>query len=296
MIANSQSNPSGETWSWQACRADGTECAAFDFGRIVGTGAAASGTVFSATSSLGATATSAVWHGNVSPATPPAVSGVVRANALVTPVPGTWNGGWDGDRDVTQLAACAGANGSGCTSLTDEHYPAGCRSGAAVIDPVFTGRYLRVGNRRRGSGEALAAFAVGSPYSSDVMAAGPTTAVAIVGPIGPSEGPRQATCGPRPIVCRPGIARSACITAPTATISGRGVARVRCLSACTVTLRAQRGRNSRRISRSLSKNDVVTVQFSRRALASLGGRQVRLRVFVDGQERERRTIKVAAAR
>ena len=82
-------------------------------------------------------ATSPTWHGNISPATPPAVNGATRANALVTPVRGTWNDGWERDFQQTQIAARKTAEGTDCTALSDPSYP-GCPAEAAVIDAMFT--------------------------------------------------------------------------------------------------------------------------------------------------------------
>lgn len=58
-----------------------------------------------------------------------------------------WRGGWAGDAHFTQLAACANAQGTACTTLTDMHYPSRCANGAAVLDPAFTGDYLRVADQ-----------------------------------------------------------------------------------------------------------------------------------------------------
>lgn len=199
MIANSQTNPSGQSWSWQACDARGGNCAPFAVGQIVNTTGAGSAVVFKATASGGATATSPLWHGNVSALTPPGVTGEVRANALVTPVPGTWTGGWDGDYDATQLAACANANGAECNSLTREGYLGACAHGAAVIDPVFTGWYLFVADRRYSADDIFPAIGYSSPYGGEVWTANAITSVALAGRIAPAAGPRQSSCGAAPI-------------------------------------------------------------------------------------------------
>jgi hypothetical protein len=125
-------------WSWQSC-SQSEECVPFGTGSSISTDGAAAGTVFKATASDGSTVTSPVWHGVVSAATPPFVSGRVQANALVTPKFGTWNGGWTGDFDKTQLSACERADGTECTTITNPEYVGRCPEGAAVIDPVFTG-------------------------------------------------------------------------------------------------------------------------------------------------------------
>lgn len=199
LIANSQMNPPGETWSWQTCALDLSGCTPFATGQNITTGNAGANTVFDAISSAGATASSPAWYGNAVSIAPPSVTGIVRANELVTPAPGTWDGGWAGDAHFTQLAACADAQGTACTTLTDIHYPGGCANGTAVLDPAFTGEYLRVADQLVGPNPVIATYAVSSPYGPGAWAAGPTTSVAIVGQIAPATGPRTATCGPRPL-------------------------------------------------------------------------------------------------
>lgn len=200
MLANSQTNPVSETWSWLACGGVGaSDCRQYASGRSARTAGAGPGTVFVAVASDGPTATSPVWHGQVMSSSAPTVRGHVRANALVTPAPGNWSGGWDGDFDQTQLAACVHADGTDCTTLTDPHYLRGCRAGAAVIDPIFAGRYLRVADRRWGVGTAFAAVAATSPYSHRPWGRGSLTSVAVVGRIARATGPRTVHCGPPPL-------------------------------------------------------------------------------------------------
>lgn len=290
MIANSTSNPSGEAWTWQSCRSDGSGCIPFGQGRHLGTGDASPGTVFTATSSRGETASSPIWRGSPSVARLPSVRGARRARALVEPILGAWIGGWADDRDVMQLAACATAGGRRCTTLTHEHFPNGCSSGAAVVDPVFVGYYLRVAHRRRGSGEGVAAFGVGTPYTADVLRSGPTTAVAIVGKIQPSTRPRRTSCGPPPIVCPPRAVRSACITTPTASLTRGGAAHVRCIRRCTVTLRAEVGRRVFRVAKSLRADGAAVLQLPRSAETALRNTPVRLRLTVNRRERLTRVV------
>jgi hypothetical protein len=78
---------------WPVCAAGGLHCQPFGEGNPINTGGAPPNSVFIATEPLTEfEATSAVWYGNLSPATAPRVSGPIRANALVTPVAGTWTG------------------------------------------------------------------------------------------------------------------------------------------------------------------------------------------------------------
>lgn len=197
MIVNSQTNRPGETWSWVACTADLSSCAAFGVGRIITTLGATPGTVFRATSSMGAVALSPLWKGNVMARRLPTVRGTVRANRLVTPFPGIWGGGWNGDVHLTQLAACSARSGVGCVALTDARYR-GCANGAAVLDRAFTGEFLRVADQDLGPNPVFPAVALSSPYGARVWAGGPAISVAIGGRIAPATGPRSLACGPRP--------------------------------------------------------------------------------------------------
>ena len=268
MLINSQTDPAGETWTTDACTQDGTGCVPFATGQMVNTAGAAAGTLFEAISSDGATATSPVWHGNVSAASPPSITGAVRANSLVTPVPATWVGGWTGDFDQTQLAACVTSDGGECTTLTDTHYIGGCPGGAAVIDPAFVGQYLRVADQRFGVGTEFAAYAVGSPYSPLlVWAAGPTTSVAIVGKIGPATGPPAADCSP-PLAIE--ITPHGSVTIPR----GYGPS--------TASLRATRGRQHQRITRTIAGLKPVTLRLSRNQLKRLGAGTATFELTING--------------
>jgi hypothetical protein len=199
LIANSQTNPEDETWAWQACSSDLSSCVAFGKGRTISTSGARPNTRFRATSSYGATAVSSLWRGSLRPLKPPTVTGTPRANKRVTPGPGQWHGGWTDDYDVFQLAACKSPKGLRCTTLTDLHYPDSCPDGAAVLDPQFTGSYLRVADRRIGAGTAFNDFAVPTPYGGKIWSADRMTSVTIAGRIAKATGPRTIKCGPPPL-------------------------------------------------------------------------------------------------
>jgi hypothetical protein len=205
MIVNSQLNPESETWLWETCDPRLASCERFARGRIVSTAGSAPPTVFRAVSSRGLTALSPVWRGRVRSVEPPSALGPVRANELVIPAAGKWKGGWKGGGDEFQLAACVRPTGRECTTLTHPNYPRQCRDTAVVLDPVLTGWYLRVADRRLGPGPHFrAAYAVGSPYGHRVWPKDRTTSVAIVGRIAPATGPRTVTCGPPPLEAPPG--------------------------------------------------------------------------------------------
>ncbi|HEU5062847.1 MAG TPA: hypothetical protein VFT79_06810 [Solirubrobacterales bacterium] len=238
MIANSQTNPDDESWSWEACTVDLRTCTPFTEGRIVETAGAPVPSVFRVTSSRGATTLSPQWNGKVTSTSLPSIAGTVRANELVVPVPGEWSGGWEGDVDWTQLAACKGPNDNDCTTLTHRHYVGGCANGAAVIDPMFTGMYLRVADRRIPAHTPELAYAVGSPYTPDIWPAGATVSVAFAGRIKAATGPPASDCGPSPLV--------------EASISSRGVATVRCGLGCRATLVARQGKRKAAVVRKLA--------------------------------------------
>ncbi len=199
LIANSRTNPEDETWAWRACASDLSSCIAFGRGRTISTSGARPNTRFRATSSYGATAVSSLWRGSLRPLGPPAVSGLLQANKRITPDPGQWRGGWSDDYDIIQLAACKSPRGLRCTTLTDLNYPDSCSHGAVVLDPQFSGSYLRVADQRIGTGTAFPAFAVPTPYGGRIWGADRMTSVAIVGRIAKATGPRTIQCGPPPL-------------------------------------------------------------------------------------------------
>lgn len=239
MNANGPINPAGQTWAWEVCPEDGSPCSPFASGRSITTAGAPPDAFFRATSSLGFVFSTRVWRGTVTGQGPPSVSGPVRANELVTPLAGFWQGGWDGDYDQFQLAACTDAGGTDCSSLTHAHYPRACPGGAAVIDRRFTGLYLRVADRRLGPDSVFPAYAVTTPYGHPAWQPNRITSVAMLGRIAPAAGPRAASCGP------PELRK------PRATIDRRGFASVRCEWFCRAVLNARHGRKVRRIASSL---------------------------------------------
>ena len=188
-------------WSWQACNEEGIDCRPFGTGYGIGTGSAAAGTVFVASEpSMHEMARSPVWHGDAKPGTPPSISGEIRANALVTAISATWSGGWAGDLDIRELAACETAEGVGCTALTAQSYGGRCPAASAVIDPAFTSYYLAVVDELYGPGTSFPAYEASPwPYQPRSLEPGPTTAVAVLGQIAPATGPRESNCGPLPL-------------------------------------------------------------------------------------------------
>jgi hypothetical protein len=267
----------GKGWRWQACAVDLSGCVPFAEGAETTTANAAPETVFRATSRAGASALSPVWHGNVKSLTPPSVSGELRANELVRPMPGTWSGGWDGDYDWTQLAACTTEAGTGCITLTDQHFNGSCRHGSAVLDPAFVGRYLRVADQRVDAEAGIELYAVSSPYHpGEIWQAGPLASIAVVGRIQPARSPRRASCGPPPITEKASISRD-------------GIATISCTIACRATMVAKRGKRVVRVHgwALYSKK----LRLSRRQIAYLGNGAIHLNVLLDGRRVAHRTVR-----
>lgn len=285
MIAGANSEaPVAETWSWQECAPDGLECVPFASGEKVGTASARPNTVFVVTPSDAPPQRSPIWHGNVVVATPPSVSGQVRANTLVTPVDATWTGGWAGDRNHTALAECRYANGTGCRAITGLGGPA-CAHEAAVLDPAYTGRYLRVADQLYAPDIPLEE---GNPNSLSflgfVWPAEPTTSVAVVARIASATAPRTAHCGSAPLALG---------GEPSATLSKQGVATIRCPAACGIVLRADRGAQHAQRTRALPVWGTVTLRLSPSALARLGQGPAVFSVEIDGAVATTRTVAVA---
>jgi hypothetical protein len=242
MIVNSQSNPPSETWSWSICDATGANCSPFATGRNVEFPAAPAGSTFRALANDGPSALSPVWNGPLQQAAPPSVTGAIEANSLVTPLPAAWSGGWTGDEgDFTQLAACATSDGRECTSLTDREFGGECAHGGTVLDPIFTGSYLRVASFVTGPAPIFAEVGHSTPYDKQGWQPGPRTAAAMLGKIGPARHPRTEPCGPPPL--DPRVSPREPIPVRSAFITRVGLARVRCWAdPCQAVLRAQHGR------------------------------------------------------
>jgi hypothetical protein len=274
-------NGTGGPWSWQACSPRLLSCAPFGHGREIGTAGAGPGTVFRASSSTGDAGLSPTWDGRVAELDPPSVSGLIRVDELVKPKLARWSGGWEGDFDQTQLSACATPTGKGCTSITDPKYVFGCKGGATVLEPQFAGDYLRVADHRYGAGTAFPAVATSSPYGHPIWRGGRTTAVAIVGQVGPPRSAEKATCD-SPLLIE-------------TSISSSGTASVRCRLGCRATLIASRAGRKARVVRALPPQSATPMKLwvPRRELARIGAGRARLVVNVDGRRTAQRTIAFA---
>jgi hypothetical protein len=236
------------------------------------TGGAVAGTVFRVTNGEGESSVSPEWRGRVKTLAPPSVAGGIAANEFVSPIPGLWSGGWQGEGAEMQLAACVTEAGEQCVSITSPHFiRQGCAFSASFsIDPRFAGMYLRVADRQSGGPHLEAGYAVFSPSGENW------------GQITAATNPPTGECGPPPPA--------------TATISAAGVARVECAGGCEVELKGTREGQSQLLTRRiptqtlLSPGPALEVSLPRESLARLGAGKVRLTVDVDGMSAARRTV------
>jgi hypothetical protein len=280
----------GNEPEWQACAPDLSSCTPFATGGDITTDGAPPGTVFRAD----ATSFSPLWQGDVRSLGPPSVTGAVRANQLVVPVPGEWQGGWADDYDLMQLSACTTPAADDCLALTPNWRQKECQQGAALLDPALTGRYLRVVNRRYAADTAF--LLIGYPaYSHEgAVAGGPTTSVAIVDRIARATGPP-----PKAVKCGgPALNR--------AVISESGIATVRCALGCRAVLVAERGTKIARVARRLPRRTMPgypvrsaaaaptrLLYLSPRMRDRLGPGRLRLRVKIDGLQAARRIARIS---
>jgi hypothetical protein len=272
----------GESPQWERCTPDLANCRIFATGNEVATYGAAPDSVFRAQSG----SLSPIWRGTVASQTAPTVRGRLRANELVTPVPSTWLGGWATDLNSTQLSVCRTRLASSCITLTDAKYPFGCYRGAAVLDPFFTGRYLRVANRRVALDASTTFEAHTSPFSHDAWLQDPITSVAVIGRIRPAAAPRRATCGPKPLV--------------RAAINRHAVARIRCTLGCRAVLTIKHSSRQIRYTRRLrpfpemaaKTSAVPRLKPSHRTLKHLGKGRAQAIVSVHGVVMARRPVYV----
>ncbi len=219
---------------------------------------------------------------------PPSVLGEIRANELVVPWTAEWNGGWEGDFDQTQLSACIQPDGSQCTSITEPKYVGGCRNGGTAIDSFFTGRYLRIADRRYGTGSIFTLEGASSPYGHPIWEESATTAVAILGRIQAAEGPPEPGCGPTPVV--------------EASISAKGVAKVQCRLSCRATLFVGQGKRRARVSDHLAAlpgvatdGAIPRLRLRARQLQRFEPGSVHMTVKVNGRRVAQRTVRLRPA-
>ncbi len=276
----------GSTPTWMICAPSRSNCSPFATGDDISTNGAPPNVVFRAeTHALEEPEwVTPTWFGNVTSVGPPSVSGRIKANELVTPVPGRWWGGWSTDGDAMQLAACENPSGDGCVTLTERTYPASCPNEAVVIDPTFVGWYLRVADQRLPADTAFTFEAATTPYGGEVWPQSVTVSTTIVGRIGPPAQRRTAQCGPPPLI--------------RAAISASALAHVKCGLGCKATLIAKRGGRAVRRSRNLRPFPLASARgvpvpklaLPSKALSSLGPGRARVVLQVNGKRVARRTV------
>lgn len=275
IVMNNGSRP-----SWKACRPNLTECTPFATGSF-DTGEAMPETVFWAGGEL----LTPIWKGNVHPTSSPTVTGKIRANDVVRPVAGQWSGRWGDDYDQLTLAICRTATGQRCLTVNHEGPERACGSaGATLIDPAFTGWYLRVTDHRYGSGTVFAGVGHLPYFKDQEPVPGPTVAVAMVGRIAAPSGAPEVKCGPPPLT--------------SGSIDRSGSAKVGCrVLSCRATLVAQR--NGGRVAKLTRKvpaepgfpgSTFRTIRFKPSALNRLGNGPVRLKLRINGRTVVRRTV------
>jgi hypothetical protein len=231
-----------------------------------------------------------LWKGNLRGTGPPSVKGRIHSNEVVVPVAGQWRGGWATDFDSLSLSICKTASGEHCLEINYEGIREDdCGSpGAKLIDPAFTGRYLRVVDRRYGSGSID--IGVGHPAYYPIPKIQPeaTVSTAIVGKIAPATGPPSIDCGPPPLF--------------EASIAADGSAEVAChLVGCEAILIAQHGRKSARVKRRLrpsptswgkASSHTERLRLTPSDLNRLDGGPLKVSVKINGSTLARRKVGV----
>ncbi len=277
-------NNGAAPWIWEICAPDHSSCRPFGRGREIETKGAPSGTIFRV-KSQDATGLSPEWRGRLTPAKKPTIDGTIRANEFVSPIPGQWVGGWKGEFSELQLSACATAAGQDCTTLTDPLYVRSCGADASFsLGEKFVGTYLRVANRRIGATPPIRpAFAVTSPYGSDVWEQKRNTSVAVLGQIAAPIQAYPGECGPPP----PG----------NALIDAQGHALVDCQGGCRAALVASREGRQVQVSRTLPLQSALLVTppaelrlSSRTIRTRLGAGDVHFVVKINGETAAQRVV------
>jgi hypothetical protein len=276
----------GAPWLWDACFPDRSNCRPFGSGQEVETRDASAGTVFRVRSQ-GRSGFSPEWRGRLIQIGEPTISGTIRINEFVSPVPGQWKGGWKSEYSEMQLAACLTATGESCTTLTHPYYLRECSSDSSfVLEERFEGAYLRVANRRVGaSPPGRPAVALTSPYGGEVWGRRRDTAVAMLGPIAAPTRTYLGECGPPP----PG----------NALIDAQGHALIDCPAGCRATLVASRKGREISISRMLPPRNALVVRpptemrlTSQAIRARLGAGRIRIAVKLNGETTAHRLVGV----
>ncbi|WP_026910328.1 hypothetical protein [Patulibacter minatonensis] len=173
--------------TWRACDPEcgpviGTE-------RILTPGPTTEGTTFEVAATIDGTprtARSSAWRGRATLVTPPQLGGELRIGKVVTPVAGTWGGGWGDDVDQGEVRACRTADATDCRSVSRV-------GGPFTVDPAYAGWYFGAVDHHYGpdpilGGAPLIPPPFGTVPEDPAPTASPTVALGLlVGPVPPAR-------------------------------------------------------------------------------------------------------------
>lgn len=254
-------------------------------------GDAPRGSVFEATATHAgqtASARTVPYRGAVSAVRPPGLLGRPRVGALVRPEPASWTGGWGREVSFLQTQVCRRSR-TGCVVIADDFYWDPCPGAGAVLDERYRGWYLWVVDRRIDRHTAFASFAAGYPEALDPIEPGPAAAAKGFGRIARATGPARSTCGrPDPrYTTNVRLLRTAKVTRRRAVLGS-----IRCRRACRVTLTARHGSRTIKTTRRFTDGKRHLLLHSRRGIARLRGRRVRVSVDVGGRRLATRSVSI----
>jgi hypothetical protein len=228
-------------------------------------GDAPAGSVFEATATYrgrSVSARSVPYLGSVRAVRPPGLTGHLRVGGLVQPVAAAWTGGWGSERSHLQTQVCR--HGS-CKVIADDVYWDRCPGAGAVLPARYAGWHVRVVDQRVGRDIGWPDFAVGTPEALKPLEPLPAQAAATFGPIRSATGPY--------LLCR---ARS--------TPAGVVLGSVSCTPSCRVTVVARHGKRRARLVLRLRAHRRHALVLSWARVARLGGRSLRVSVWIGGRQ------------
>jgi hypothetical protein len=223
----------------------------------VDVGDPAPGTVFEATYEQGgavvATQRSTAWQGRVTLTQAPSLQGEAVVGGTVSLTPATWSGGWAApwqSGTFELIAACANANGTGCTVISYGSRP-------VKLDVAWAGSYLFAYSTRSSATTLPLAQLAAPPFKATLTLGATQVLSAALGPVL--------------------AAPSASIRAHALRRNGRlSVARVTCPVRCKVSLTvSSAGRKA--LHRSLTVTGMKALTIPRRH------GKLTVRVVIDGQ-------------
>lgn len=282
-------NPTPDGWgfvSWTQCPPGGGACVPVrSSGWLLRVPpATAIGTRFEATArgnGLEVTRTSDPWLGPPRVLAPPRVIGRLRVGSLVRPVPGTWAGGWGGERPSLQLQACPRRGEDGCEVISATFYWDECPGTGAVLRQRYVGWYLRVADNRWAR-EPSFLYGAFRPSALRPLTEGPTTATAVAGRIAPGRGRPALRCG-----AAPPLVSTAGLPARIRRGAAATLARVRCDDPCDVAAEVRQGRR-----RLVVRRRIVTgsLRLSPRQTRSLRPGSAALSLIYAGRRQDSRRL------